>query len=90
MSNYENANGDFQERADGYKSEPPPPTLDEKVIVYKLRPAGEFPWLFVPADYVAKHLEETLHEGDENELWEITMVHMTRAEIDALPEFDGW
>jgi hypothetical protein len=57
------------------------------IKVFAMRPKGEGSWLFLDdmstiGDYLA--------ESDVGDEWEVKITSLTRAEIDALPEFNGW
>lgn len=62
-------------------------THDEKKRVCALRPRGSFSWCYVDdlasvGDYMA--------DADIGDVFEVKFVAMTQAEIDAMPEFNGW
>lgn len=60
-------------------------------VVIKLRPVGCAPWLILevgPADMVG--FAEEMRSSAAGERFEIETGEMTRAEIEALPEFEGW
>lgn len=57
---------------------------DEKIRVFMVRPDGGDGWMYVES---LSYLDDMI-EADGG--YEIHLVHMTREQIDALPEFDGW
>ena len=60
--------------------------ISDKVLLLCIRPAGQSGWLYTEPAYVLDHITE----GEAGDEWELKYVLMTQAEVDALPEFDGW
>lgn len=66
----------------------------EVVRVVKLTVSGGGPWLAIEAserDAIMETLwNDLLTHGEPGESMTIEMTEMTRAELESLPEFDGW
>ena len=59
----------------------------DKLFVLCIRPAGEPGWLYCSdLDSVV----DMLVEGEPGDEWEMKWTLMTQAEVDAMPEHDGW
>jgi hypothetical protein len=62
---------------------------EEKKRLYKIRPADGGSWLITEDLNYLQEFSGT-NESDEGETYEVVVTFMTQAEIDALPEHDGW
>lgn len=63
--------------------------MEPKFDVFGIRPiGGGYGWLMCEAGELAASMRDNEDGGTE---WEVKLYPpMTRAEFDALPEFDGW
>lgn len=60
---------------------------DEQLQVWAIRPLDERPFMMVESwDGVREMIEDSEPEA----VWAIKREWLTRAQLDALPEFDGW
>lgn len=63
---------------------------EEKFNVFGIRPAGCSGWLMVEAADIAQSIRDNSDDEECSE-WVIKLfAPMTRDEIEAAPEFDGW
>lgn len=61
--------------------------LDEQKPVWCICPQGDLPFAIVEGWEIVR---EMIEDGEPEEVWCVKRHWLTQAEIDALPEHDGW
>jgi len=62
---------------------------EEKIKMLKIRPDVCSTWLYVPFDKEAIW-DGAIAESEVGDSWEIKVIGVTKEELEALPEFEGW